>query len=411
MPKQQNERIKLISKFLDKSQVVNFEKLNSIDDIINLPISSFNFLNDADATLVSELFQISSIGQLNSLDPSQPFETLYEDKKNKNKIEHLLQTDLEIEDKLIKAVTISNIISKIKEESISYLKKEQKVIVVGLGNAGKTTILKKFGGQIGIKDLARLKPTKGAERQEIVTSDLILIIWDFGGQEEYRDMYLQEPHRYFLNIDLVIYVIDLQTPGNYTESIEYFKNILEILEKLEENPHILIFLHKYDPDLKDDPDVLLNVEFVKSLIKKAFIDRKKFEYEIYLSSIYSILAKEPKFSRYLKETMEKTATLSDHKLEGMSSVLESTLNGIIRLSETVMHQFSEIERRLINMENTKLNSNIIQSQMPLPEYSSPSNLTPPSRSKTSRSASRRGSEKARGAVLKELKELIEKRSR
>ncbi|MBY8990884.1 MAG: 50S ribosome-binding GTPase [Candidatus Lokiarchaeota archaeon] len=411
MPKQQNERIKLISKFLDKSQVPNFEKLNSIDDIISLPISSFNFLNEADATLISELFQINSIGQLNSLDPIQPFEILYEDKKNKKKIEHLLQTDLEIKDKLIKAVTISNIISKIKEESISYLKKEQKVIVVGLGNAGKTTILKKFGGQIGIKDLARLKPTKGAERQEIVTSDLILIIWDFGGQEEYRDMYLQEPHRYFLNIDLVIYVIDLQTPGNYTESIEYFKNILEILEKLEENPHILIFLHKYDPDLKDDPDVLLNVEFVKSLIKKAFIDRKKFEYEIYLSSIYSILAREPKFSRYLKETMEKTATLSDHKLEGMSSVLESTLDGIIRLSETVMHQFSEIERRLINIENTKLNSNIIQSQLPLPEYSSPSNLTPPSRSKTSRSVSRRGSEKARGAVLKELKELIEKRSR
>ena len=109
--------------------------------------------------------------------------------------------------------------------------------------------------------------------------------------------------------------------------------------------------------------------------------------------------------------MEKTATLSDHKLEGMSSVLESTLNGIIQLSETVMHQFSEIERRLINIENTKLNSNKIQSPLPLPEYSSPSTLTPPSRSKTSRSVSRRGSEKARGAVLKELKELIEKRSR
>ena len=86
MPKQQNERIKLISKFLDKSQVVNFEKLNSIDDIINLPISSFNFLNDADATLISDLFQINSIGQLNSLDPSQPFEILYEDKKNKKRI-------------------------------------------------------------------------------------------------------------------------------------------------------------------------------------------------------------------------------------------------------------------------------------------------------------------------------------
>jgi hypothetical protein len=109
--------------------------------------------------------------------------------------------------------------------------------------------------------------------------------------------------------------------------------------------------------------------------------------------------------------MEKTATLSDYKLEGMSSVLESTLNGIIRLSETVMHQFSEIERRLINLENTKISTNKPQSPLPSPEYSSPSNLTPPLSSKTSKSVSRRGSEKARGAVLKELKELIEKRSR
>jgi small GTP-binding protein len=411
MPKQQNERIKLISKFLDKTQVVNFEKLNSIDDIIRLPVSSFNFLTDVDASLISELFQIDSIGQLNSLDPSQPFSTLYEDKKNKKKIEHLLQTDLEIENKLMKAVTISNIIHKIKEESLSYLKKEQKVIVMGLGNAGKTTILKKFGGQIGIKDLARLKPTKGAERQEIVTSDLILIIWDFGGQEEYREMYLQEPHRYFLKIDLVIYVIDLQAPTDYIESIEYFKKILEILEKLEENPHILIFLHKYDPDLKDNPDILLNVEYVKSLIKQAFTDKKKFDYEIYLSSIYSILAREPKFSRYLKETMVKTATLSDHKLEGMSSVLESTLNGIIRLSETVMHQFTEIERRLIYLENTNRDSNKLQSPIHPSKFSSLNQLNPPPRSKSSRSGARRGSEKARGAVLKELKELIEKRSR
>ncbi|MFW9988829.1 MAG: ADP-ribosylation factor-like protein, partial [Candidatus Odinarchaeota archaeon] len=247
MPKQQIERIKLISKFLDKNQVINFDKLNSIDDIIKLPISSFNFLNNADAILIYDLFQINSIGEFISLDPSEPFINLYKDKKSKKRIEHLLQTDLEIEDKVIKAVTISKIIYKIKEESISYFRKEQKVIVVGLGNAGKTTILKKFGGEIGLKDLAKLKPTKGAERQEIVTTDLMLIIWDFGGQEEYREMYIQEPHRYFLNIDLIIYVIDLQDPQKYKESIEYFKKIIEILEKLEENPHILIFIHKYDP--------------------------------------------------------------------------------------------------------------------------------------------------------------------
>ncbi|MFW9988479.1 MAG: hypothetical protein ACFFC3_07475, partial [Candidatus Odinarchaeota archaeon] len=202
----------------------------------------------------------------------------------------------------------------------------------------------------------------------------------------------------------------LQDPEKYEESIDYFKKIIEILEKLEENPHILIFIHKYDPDLKDNPEILLNIEFLKQLIKKAFKNRRKFDYEIYLSSIYSILAKEPKFSRYLKETMEKTATLTDYKLEGMSSVLESTLNGIIRLSEVVMGQFNELDRRLKNLEDRKVDSTEIQTSIPSPEYSSPPNLTSPPSSKIT-SVSRKDINNAKGAVLRELKELLEKRSK
>ncbi|MFX1492990.1 MAG: ADP-ribosylation factor-like protein [Promethearchaeota archaeon] len=408
MPKGQSEKIKLISKFLDKSKVINFDKLDSIEDVINFHISNFNFLNDADVDLISRLFKINSIGQFASLDPEKPFEILYKDNKTKKKIEHILQTDLEIEDKVKKAVTISKVIYKIKEESISYLKKEQKVIVVGLANAGKTTILKKFGGQIGIKDLARLNPTKGVERQEIITPDLALIIWDFGGQQEYREVYLQDPQKYFLKVDLIIYVIDLQDPEKFDESIRYFGKIVENIEKLEEKPYILVFIHKYDPDIKDDPEVLLNIEFVKDLIKGVFKNRKKFDYEIYLSSIYSLLAKEPKFSRYLKETMEKTATLSDYKLEGMASILESTLNGIIRLSEVVMDQYNELNIRIRQLEDEDLITEGLTTSVPSPEYSSPNPLTSSSSSKI---VSRKEARKARTAVLDELKELIEKKNK
>lgn len=408
MPKGQSEKIKLISKFLDKAKVINFDKLDSIEDVINFPISNFNFLNDADVDLISRLFKINSIGQFTSLDPEKPFEILYKDNKTKKKIEHILQTDLEIEDKVKKAVTISKVIYKIKEESISYLKKEQKVIVVGLANAGKTTILKKFGGQIGIKDLARLNPTKGVERQEIITPDLALIIWDFGGQQEYREIYLQDPQKYFLKVDLIIYVIDLQDPENFDESIKYFAKIIENIETLEENPYILVFIHKYDPDIKDDPEVLLNIEFVKDLIKGVFKNRKKFDYEIYLSSIYSLLAKEPKFSKYLKETMEKTATLSDYKLEGMASILESTLNGIIRLSEVVMDQYNELNIRIRQLEGENLITEGLTTSVPSPEYSSPNLLTSSSSSKI---ISRNEARKARTAVLDELKELIEKKNK
>jgi len=411
MPKGQSEKIKLISKFLDKTKVINFDKLDSVEDVINFPISNYNFLNDADVDLISRLFKINSIGQFASLDPEKPFEILYKDNKTKKKIEHILQTDLEIEDKVKKAVTISKVILKIKEESISYLKKEQKVIVVGLANAGKTTILKKFGGQIGIKDLAKLNPTKGVERQEIITPDLALIIWDFGGQQEYREIYLQDPQKYFLKVDLIIYVIDLQDPETYDESIKYFEKIIENIEKLEEKPYILVFIHKYDPDIKDNPEILLNIEFVKDLIKGIFKNRKKFDYEIYLSSIYSLLAKEPKFSRYLKETMEKTATLSDYKLEGMASILESTLNGIIRLSEVVMDQYNEINSRIRLLEGEDIITNGLTSSLPSPEYSSPNPLTSQKTSGSPKIVSRKEARKVRTAVLDELKELIEKKNK
>ena len=147
MPKEQTEKIKLIAKFLDKTKIENFDKLTTIDSILNLQISAFNFLNDADINLIEEYFQIKNIGQFSLLDPEHPFQILYKDPLTQKKIEQLLLTDLEIEDKIKKAIVISNVTHKIKEESISLTKKEQKVIVVGLSNAGKTTIFNAAAGR------------------------------------------------------------------------------------------------------------------------------------------------------------------------------------------------------------------------------------------------------------------------
>ncbi|MFX1356074.1 MAG: ADP-ribosylation factor-like protein [Promethearchaeota archaeon] len=413
MPKKQSNKIDLIAKFLDKEKVINFDNLSDIEEILNLSSSSFKFLTDADADLFLDLFKISTIGQFASLDPEEAFQSLYTDTKTRDKIEHLLQTDYELEEKLKKAVTISKIIDKVREESLSFIYKEQKIIVVGLSNAGKTTILKKFGGQIGIKDLAKLNPTKGIERQEIVTSDLALAIWDFGGQEEYRNKYLQNPDKYFLNVDLVIYVIDLQDPGSFEESINYFNQIIDVLYKVEEEPYILIFIHKFDPDIKDDSEVLLNIELLKDLIKGVFKEREEFEYDIFLSSIYSVIANEPKFSKYLKTTMQKTATLTDHKLEGMASILESTLNGIIRLSESVMAQYNNLDHRIRALE---MGGNLAEDhikQLPAPEYSTQFKLTTDVPVTQSQKFEQRifQRQNVKSAILEELKDLFDKSKR
>jgi small GTP-binding protein len=399
-----DKKLDLLTKFLDASQVINIKKLK-LEDIANLPTSSFKFLTDADAALFQELLNISTIRQFADLDPEEPFSILYEDKATRRKIEHILQTDLEIEEKLQKAVTISCIIKRIQEESESYVSKEQKIVVTGLANAGKTTILRKFGGQIGIKDLAKLAPTKGVQRKEIVTPDMALILWDFGGQEEYRNVYLSNPEKYFLKVDLVIYVIDLQDPNNYEKSITYFKQILEVFEKLEESPYILIFIHKFDPDIKDDPEILLNIELVKDMIKNIFQETNKLEYEIYMSSIYSAIASEPKFSRYLKNTMAQTGVLTEGKLEGMATVLESTLNGIIRLSESVMAQYNELDTR-INALERKVPIDKGKLKPPLKTEAIPSQ-TPNQRPEETIRESRH----VKSAILDELNELFDKTKR
>lgn len=415
MVKREKEKIKILAKFLDKSVVKKYKSGNikTIDDILDLPALAFNFLREVDIKLIRNLYNISQIKEFRYLDQDAPFEIISKsDRKKRAQIKELLTIDTDIEEKIKKAIIISSIAYRIKNESVIIERKEQKVIVVGLGNAGKTTILSKFGGQLGIKDLARLRPTKGIERKEVKSSNLKLTIWDFGGQEEYRAKYILEPEKYFLGIDLIIYVIDIQEPDLYKESIEYFGKILNIINRLEEYPFILIFLHKFDPDLKEDNEILLNVEYLKDEIKNLFDDKKTLDYEIYLSSIYSMIAKEPKFAQYLKHTMEKTATLENpsiSKIEGIASILETTLNGVIRLSESVMTQFNEVNKRLDALETKKKKIPRQMSTGPIPLYSTTKPQTQdvqdPQKIKAVKSPN------ARAAVLEELQFLFDKRSK
>ena len=55
--------------------------------------------------------------------------------------------------------------------------REAKIVMIGLDNAGKTTILKSISNE-GIKSIS---PTKGFNVKEIVKNNLAMKIWDLGG--------------------------------------------------------------------------------------------------------------------------------------------------------------------------------------------------------------------------------------
>jgi small GTP-binding protein len=222
------------------------------------------------------------------------------------------------------------------------MEKVQKIAVFGLENAGKTSLLSTFGGNLGIEELSALEPTRGVKRNHIGTKDSHFLIWDFGGQEDHRSQYLEQPEDYFLKLDLLIYVIDIQASKKYKESLRYFEKILETLKILNQQPHLLIFLHKVDPEIKNEKFIQNNVKKLRVSLEQK-IQSQNFHYEIFLTSIYSSFTKQPKFLRLVKELVEGNLLHKgalERKLQRIGSILESTVSAIVELSS-----------RLIDIEN------------------------------------------------------------
>lgn len=399
--------IKVISKFLDpKSAKVS--KLKEIDDILKLHIDSYKFIDKEEFTIIKQLLDITTIGDASKLNKDDPFGSLIEIEETDDSIELAIDLQKKIEElkekypfletKLKKTGTISSLIASIKEEKEGIEVKGQKVLVCGLDAAGKTSLLSKFGGRLGISDMIATHPTKGVVRMKFGTSNLNLFIWDLGGQEEYRERYLNNPEQYFVQLDLLMFVIDVQDPDRFEESLQYFDKIIDSIILLEETPYILIFIHKYDPDLKKDPKILLNVELLKDNLNELLKSKmSEFDLEIYLTSIYSLISREPQFAKYIKNLMSASSSLSDptvRKVDGLGKTLEETLNAVIRLSESLSMQLNELDNRLRAIESGAFQ--VAQSGIPI-EIANPNQPTA------------RRQENVRLNVLNELKDLFSKR--
>jgi len=405
--------IKVFSKFLDP-KLAKEGKLKTIDEIKKLPLNSFKFISKEDEKLLKEVIDVSTVEKTSKLDRENPFVKLKKikstkdsskdaelQKEIKNKVANIQKENPELVKALNKAIIISSIIANLTDEDEIIKKSAQKVIVIGLDNAGKTAILNKFGGRLGINDLANLKPTKGVDRRYIETknSSLDLYVWDFGGQAQYRSKYLKNPEQYFLQVDLLIYVIDLQDSERFPESFEYFEQILKTLTILEEDPFVLIYIHKFDPDLKHDTETLLNIELLKDNLNQS-LTSFGYDYEAYLTSIYSLITNEPEFSKYLKEVMKSTDSLTNptlRKVEGLGKTLEETMNAVIRLSESLSSQLSDLDSRLRAIESGAFQ--MAQSGIPI-------GLSPPNQASV---AGRPGDSRLK--VLDELKQLFEKKKK
>ncbi|KAH7961563.1 hypothetical protein HPB52_010429 [Rhipicephalus sanguineus] len=81
-----------------------------------------------------------------------------------------------------------------------FTNEEHKVVIVGLNNAGKTTILYQFL----MNEVVHTSPTIGSNVEEVVWKNVHFIMWDLGGQESLRATW----NTYYSNAEFLIVVVD-----------------------------------------------------------------------------------------------------------------------------------------------------------------------------------------------------------
>ena len=168
-----------------------------------------------------------------------------------------------------------------------------KILIMGLDNSGKTSILLSLRKDTNILSYCSLRPTKGVDIKKYETPDLMMSVWDFGGQQQYRDGYLEKFSEYIDKVEKIIYVIDVQDFNRYDQAVNYLEQILNELKKYNVNVDFSVFLHKYDPNLSklekfEDIDQRVNSVLIEKL--KAIIP-SDITYDIFKTTIFTVFEK------------------------------------------------------------------------------------------------------------------------
>ena len=175
--------------------------------------------------------------------------------------------------------------TKTKDET----KKDIKLILSGLDNAGKTSMLVGLRRMYGFEeDVKKLKPTIRIDYYRRQFLNMRLSFFDMGGQEKFRQSYLRRPI-YFEAVNVLIYLIDIQDPDRFDESVEYLGNVLKVLEETEYEQDFPIFVcfSKADFELVSAEMViyLRRIKEVKDKIKEI---HPGFKFEYYSTSIFNL---------------------------------------------------------------------------------------------------------------------------
>ena len=162
-----------------------------------------------------------------------------------------------------------------------------KIIFAGLDNSGKTSFLLTIDRRYS--KLMGLKPTIGVDIKHLETLGASVFTWDLGGQQSSRDKYVNKADIYLYDADLLYYFVDVRDINRLSESMMYFRNVLENIKIYEQKTPVVIIISKVDMDIRENEEIQESIKNIIEEIEK-LSEEKQLNVKYFLTSIFSVFS-------------------------------------------------------------------------------------------------------------------------
>ncbi|MHA1977391.1 MAG: ADP-ribosylation factor-like protein [Candidatus Hodarchaeales archaeon] len=150
----------------------------------------------------------------------------------------------------------------------------RKIILLGLSQAGKTSIRDVVFGGKAPEETADYAATLNYERQVEQVADEPITVMDLGGQEVFLKRFLSSMSSFiFSNVAVLVFICDISTPDNFPASLKAFVEGTNRLEEMSDvQPAVYILLHKTDL-MSDLTQRAERMEFLMEMFQTAVVTK------------------------------------------------------------------------------------------------------------------------------------------
>jgi len=135
---------------------------------------------------------------------------------------------------------------------------------------------------------SRLGATIDVEQNHVrFLGDLILNLWDCGGQDAFMDAYLSaQRSTIFQHVGVMIYVFDVESRETHKD-LEYYRDCLEGLQQFSAEAAVFLLIHKMDL-VRGDKNIVFDKKKAELLLATGDVSANVFGTSIHDESLYKV---------------------------------------------------------------------------------------------------------------------------